>query len=285
MATQLKRYIELNGKYHLADEPIFNCSNRAFLYGDALFETMVSFNGKIPFIHDHIERLVKSMDLLKMNIPVRFNEDYFQMQISKLFTKNRFYKGNRIRITVFRNEGGLYTPLSNNVSYIIDIKPIDNRVFELNEKGYVLGLFKDHYKPINKLSNIKSTNDLLFVLAGVYKNRNGIDECVLLNQNQFLCETLSSNIFLVKDGKLYTPSLESGCLNGVMRKNILKFAQNKSIQTIITPELKIDHLMKADECFITNAVSGIKWVAGIGDVRFYKKLSQDLVNELNKLIN
>jgi branched-subunit amino acid aminotransferase/4-amino-4-deoxychorismate lyase len=280
--SDLKRYIEFNGSYFQADAPIFKCNNRAMLYGDALFETMVAFKGKIPFIRDHIQRLVNSMELMMMNIPVRFNEQFFEGQVSSLLNRNKHFMGARLRLTVFRNEGGLYAPDTNDVSYILESNPLSNDQFMLNEKGLKIDVFTEHKKPIHAFSGIKSTNALLFVLAGVYKKKIGIDECIILNGHGNICESMSSNIFLAKEGKLYTPSPESGCLNGVMRKQVIQLARKANIQVEETPMLTLEHVRNADECFLTNAVNGIRWVGGFQDVRYFKKISGLLVGFLNR---
>jgi len=278
------RYIDYNGEHIHSEEPVLLCDNRAFLYGDALFETMICFDGRIPFIREHISRLKQSMEILKMRIPFQFNEEFFNDQVGRLLKRNKFYKGVRVRLTVFRKEGGLYTPLTNEVSYLIDITPINFDRFSINNKGLVIDVYKDHLKPINTFSSIKSTNALLFTMAGLYKKQNKLDECIILNQNKHICETISSNIFLAKNNKLFTPSLESGCLRGVMRKIIIELATDNRINVDEVPNLTVDHLTETDECFITNAINGVRWVSGFKNGRFFNKMSGFLINELNKRV-
>ncbi len=278
------RNVNLNGEYFKADEPVLACDNRGFLYGDALFETMISINDRIPFIKDHIDRLLKSMEILKMQIPLNFNESFFSTEIGRLLRRNKYFNGVRVRVTVFRNPGGLYTPVSNEVSYLIDSSPLNFDRFSLNKTGYQIDIFKDHLKPINIFSSIKSTNDLLYILAGLYKKSRDVDECIILNQKGYVCETMSSNVFIVKKQKIFTPSLESGCLNGVMRKKIIEITESDGVPLEEVPGLTIDHLKEADECFITNAVNGIRWVSGFKTERYFNKMSTFLVNKLNNLI-
>ena len=276
-------FINYDGINLRTDSPVLKFNNRGFLYGDALFETMVSFEGNIPFIDDHLNRLTKSMTILKMRVPYQFNKNFFSDQIDRLSRANKYFKTNRVRITVFRKEGGLYTPDTLEVSYLIEIKQLIYSRFTLNPEGLTIDIFKDHLKPINGFSSIKSTNDLLFVMAGIYKKERGVDDCIIFNSNNFICESISSNVFLVKNNIIYTPSLESGCLPGVMRKNIIELAKNNDIKVQEVSNLTLEHLFEADECFLTNAVTGITWVSGYKNIRFFNKMSGFLVNELNKI--
>lgn len=279
-----KRIINCNGNFYSSADPVFLCNNRAFLYGDALFETIACFNGKIPFLKDHISRLKSGMEILKMRVPFQFSEEFFRDQIGSLNRKNKYFKGVRIRITVFRNAGGLFTPDDNNVSYFIDSKVLPEDHFVLNKKGYSLGVFKDIVKSLNILSGVKSTNDLLYILAGIYRKQKNLDDCILINENNYICETLSSNIFLIKDNKIYTPSIQSGCLPGVMRKNIIQISRKTGIALEEVSGLTIDHVYEADECFITNAVNGIRWISVFKDKRYFNNTAVLFTRELNKLV-
>ena len=276
--------IYLNGSYFNADQPVLRSKNRAFLYGDALFETMLSSNGAIPFLNDHVERLQRSMEILKMRIPFNFNTSFFENETGRLLRRNKFFKWSRIRITVFRNEGGFYTPDTNDVSLLIECSPLAYNKFVVSREGMAIDAYTEHFKPVTRLSAVKSTNALLFVLAGNYRKENNLDECIILNQKRFVCETISSNIFLVKNSKIYTPSFSTACLPGVMRKQVINLILENNIIFSEVDSITLDHIAEADEVFITNAVSGIKWVSMYRDSRYFNKMSSFLVNELNKLV-
>ena len=130
-----KKYICLNGEMFPDDSPVLLSSNRAFRYGDALFETMHAARTKVQFIQEHTERLRNGMKTLKMNIPVNYNAKFFQLETERLLNKNKLFLGARIRLTVFRNDGGLYTPETNGVSYLIEAAGLDNEGYALNKKG------------------------------------------------------------------------------------------------------------------------------------------------------
>jgi len=279
--SSLKQHINLNGVFYDSESPVLSHLNRGFLYGDALFETMHANGTHIQFFEDHVERLMDGMKMLKMIIPEEFITKSIEKQIVKLLRKNRHLKGARIRLTVFRNEGGKYTPLTNEVSYLIESEKLPLYQYELNKKGLQIDLFNELRKPINYLSNLKTTNDLLYVLAGNFKKENELDECIIINQNNEVCEAISSNLFIVKDQVIKTPPLKSGCLNGIMRKKIISFAKDLGFKISVNYAIAPQELLDCDEVFLTNAIKGIQWVGGFRQKRFYKTTAIKLIQKLN----
>jgi len=258
----------------LQDNFVIKSNNRAFKYGDALFETMFSFANRIPLFNQHIERLVNSMKTLKMEIPDKFNinKDSLFYEITRLLNKNKLHKGARVRITVFRTGEGLYTPEDNHVSYLIDASGIENTEYKLNTQGLRIDIFTEILKPQNIFSNLKTTNTLLYILAGIYKKEKRVDDVLLLNDNYNVIEALSSNIFIVKDNQIYTPSLEDGCVNGVMRNHIIYIAKQNKISIKHKPIIMED-IESAEEIFLSNSILGIRWVGGYLRKRYYNKIS------------
>ena len=137
-------------------------------------------------------------------------------------------------------------------------------------------------KPINVLSNLKTCNSLVYVLAGVYKNQHALDEVIILNQNGFICESISSNVFVVYDRKLYTPALNEGCIGGVMRQVVMRLAKENNIE-LIEAQVSPDILIEADEVFISNATKGIQWVMGYNNKRYFNEVAKFLSEKLNQL--
>ncbi len=269
-----KQYINIDGIMKLQDNFTIKSSNRAFKYGDALFETMFSSANKIPLFNQHLERLVSSMEILKMEIPQKFsiNKDSLFNEITRLLNKNKLHKGARIRITVFRNGEGLYTPDCNDVSYLIESSGMSNTKYELNTQGLHIDIFTDVPKPQNVFSNLKTTNTLLYILAGISKKEKQVDDILLLNDNYNIIEALSSNIFVVKDNQIYTPNLQDGCVNGIMRNHIIGIAKQNNISIKYKPII-IEDIKLADEIFLTNSISGIRWVGAFLNKRYYNNMS------------
>lgn len=276
-----KQYVNIDGIMKLQDNFVIKSNNRAFKYGDALFETMFSSANKIPLFNRHIERLINSMKILKMEIPDKFtiNKDSLFYEITRLLNKNKLHKGARVRITVYRTGEGLYTPENNNISYLIDASGIENTEYKYNTQGIKIDIFTEILKPQNIFSNLKTTNTLLYILAGIYKKEARVDDVLLLNDNYNVIEALSSNIFIVKDNQVYTPNLEDGCVNGIMRNHIIYIAKKNNISIKYKP-LTLEDIESAEEIFLTNSISGIKWVGGYLKKRYYNKISSLLASYL-----
>lgn len=276
-------YIVLNGEYHKANQPILTIQNRGFKYGDGLFESMFATGGEIPLFNYHIDRLIKSMKILNMIVPIKFTTDKNKLkeEIIRLIIKNKNFLGSRIRLSVFRNEGGLYTPENNSVSYIVETKPLKNTKFVQNQIGLKVDVFQDFKKPLNKLSNIKSSNSLIYILASEFKKNNFLDDTLILNDNNYLIESTSSNLFICKDESIYTPSLLEGCVDGVMRRKIIILAKKNNFDIVYDCMLTEENLLQADEIFLTNAVSGIKWICAFKKRRYYNKIAKYMTYILN----
>lgn len=280
---QISKYICINGEFLKSDQPVFDTDNRAFHYGDALFETIHANGTKPQFLELHIQRLIRGMKILKMNIPDNFRHEYFERLITNILNKNRQLQGARIRITVFRNSGGLYTPSSNEISFLLESSPLEHDRYVLNMKGITVDIFEDVQKPANILSNLKTTNSLIFVLAGIFKKEKDLDDCLVLNEKQRIIESISSNIFIVRNSKILTPGLNEGCLAGTMRHTIIEICRNLDYSVNDNCSLTVQDLLAADELFLTNAIAGIIWVLAFRQKRYYNDTSKILIQNLNEL--
>jgi branched-chain amino acid aminotransferase len=259
--------------------------NRAFLYGDAVFETVKIVNSKILFLEDHYFRLMASMRVVRMEIPMNFTMEYFEEQILSLVNHNSILGSARARITVFRNDGGYYLPKVNTVSFLVHAIEIGTTLYSYDEKEYEVDLYKDFYVTKQLLSSIKTTNRILNITASVFADENGLDNCLLLNDSKNVVEAIQGNIFMLIGNKLITPPVSEGCLNGVMRKQILKLA--KEIEGLEVQEEVISpfDLQKADELFITNVIKGLQPITKYRKKRFEVALSKKIIEKLNKIIS
>jgi branched-chain amino acid aminotransferase len=266
----------------LETENIFTVNNRAFKYGDAIFETIRIIDGKLCFLPDHFERLKIGMDFLQFkNCEMSFEDITKQME--ELIIKNNLKKGARVRLTVFREAEGFYTPFNEKCGYVIEAKPIETNHYILNEKGLLVDIYNLHRRSTSKLSNIKTTNDIPQILAGLYALENNLDDCIILNKHNRIVETTNSNIFLYKKNNIYTPSLDEGCMDGIMRKQILKIAEKLKIN-IFEGMLNANVLLQADEVFLTNVVKGVQWVKTFKEKTYTNEAAKMFVDELNKII-
>ncbi len=275
-------FILFNGNYYRKEDFGLSYQNRAFYYGDALFETMHANGTQIQFFTGHMIRLRFGMKTLGMKIPANIENDTIEKEIIKLLHKNKLYQGVKIRLTVFRNEGGKYTPKDNSVSYLVETEYLENEQYQLNTKGLSIGIFDQIKKPVNKLSNLKSANALIYIQAGLYAQQNNYDDCLLVNEQNHLVEGISSNLFLKKDKTLYTPPLSDGPVAGILRKQILKIADSLNFKIVNDQSLDEQQLLQADEVFLTNSISGIQWVLSYKERRYFNYTGKLLMDELNK---
>lgn len=277
------RHIILNGEIFADTDPVVFHNNRAFCYGDALFETMHAYGTEIQFANDHFSRLYRGMQVLKMDISELLEPQKIKREIVRLLNRDKLFGGARIRIEVFRDSEGIYKPLQNKVSYIIEAKPLDDEHYELNTKGLAIDVFKDICKPVNIFSSFKTSNALLNVIAGIWAKEQGLDDCLILNDKGHIIEGYHSNLFLVKNNVLYTPSIEQGCVDGVMRKHVLEVADIQDIKIVENIKITEQALAEADEIFLSNAIEGIRWVGAYHQRRFFNKVARNLCLKLNEI--
>ncbi|MCJ0743327.1 aminotransferase class IV [Pedobacter montanisoli] len=277
-------YILVNDEFVLSNHPVLTANNRAFRYGDGVFESMRMVNGKLQFAELHADRLKAGMKTLKIDGYNLLDEYFLKQKTAELQKKNRLQGNVRYRLTVYRGGAGLYTPDSNKAGYVLEAESLDNNHYELNKKGLIIDVYDELTKHIDKLSNCKTINSLLFVLAGIYKKKHRLDEALILNHNGFLCESISSNLFVVYKDQIYTPSLEEGCIAGVMRTVVMQLAKQNDIQ-IVEAQINPQILTEADEVFVTNAVSGIRWVMGYGRKRYFNEKAKFLSTKLNETLS
>lgn len=275
--------INFNGTLVTQDSNILT-QNRGFLYGDAIFETVKIFNSKVLYLEDHYFRLMASMRVVRMEIPMNFTMEYFEEQLLSLTDKLAISAAARARITVFRNDGGYYLPLDRSVSFLVHATALETALYSFDKKGYEVDLFKDFYITKQLLSSIKSTNRILNVTASIYADENGLDNCLLLNDSKNVVEAIQGNIFMVMGGKLITPPVSEGCLNGVMRKQILGLAKTISGIDVVEDVISPFDLQKAEELFITNVIKGVQPITKYRKKTFTTSVAEQLVEKLNQIV-
>jgi branched-chain amino acid aminotransferase len=273
-------FVNFNGQLYPAETSLLSVANRAYRYGDGLFESMKLANGEVKFAELHAARLQKGMQTLKLDNHEKFNTQFLNKIAAELAQWNKAKHG-RLRLTVYRDSGGLYTPSGNKPGWSLELQPEDSPAYHVNSKGLIMDAYTELLKPVNYLSNLKTCNSLIYVMGGLYKLEHKLEDVFILNQSNFLCEGLSSNVFVWYDNHLYTPALSEGCVSGVMREVVMKLAVDLNIP-LTEAQINPDILHEADEVFLTNATRGIQWVMGYGIKRYFNRLSKQLVGELNK---
>ncbi len=276
-------YFNYNGKIHPEGTPVIGVDNRGLRYGDGLFETIKMINGKLLFEDDHFARLWKGLKALEFEIPKNLTVDFLQKEMTALAQKNGHANAARIRLNIVRGDGGLYDAKNHLPNYIIQSWPLAPSNGEWNSNGLVLGIYEAAKKSCDLLSNLKHNNYLPYVLAALTAKTQKWNDAIVLNTNGRICDTTIANIFIVKDGAVFTPSLQEGCVAGVMRRVVVQQVLKSGID-LIEKEISISELLAADEVFLTNSIYNIRWVQGIGDITFKNSLTYTIFSSLQSTI-
>ena len=267
--------------YFLAGQPVINISNRSFKYGDGLFETMRMDEGQILNSDFHFERFFDGLHVLQFEIPDFFSPFFFTQKIHQLSKKNKQDASARVRLMAFRGDSGILKATNNYPHYIIETTRLDEQ--ELNKNGLVIDIFPDAKKSCDRFSNIKSNNYLYSVMAGLFAQKNNLDDVLLLNTYGRVCETAIANLFIIKDDNIYTPPLSEGCVAGTMRRWMLeKFSQKKYL--VAEKNILIEDVLDADEVFLTNAIQQMRWVKYFRGKKFGNKKTVELYENISENI-
>ena len=272
--------INYNGNFK--DQSLDHFNNRGFLFGDSVFETIKVVDNKIIYWEEHYLRLMSSMRILRIEIPSLYTPDFFEEEIRKTNLKiDSFFTG-RVRLTIFRREGGLYLPDYNDPIFVINSQKTDQKLFNVNLQSYKVDLFKDYQIQSNLISNLKTNNRVVNVIGSIYAKENDLDNCILLNDQKFVSEFLNGNIFIVKDSQVITPTISSGCLNGVMRNKIIELINKLTNLEIKEKNFSPYELISSDEIWVSNSISGIIPVTEYRRKKFSNKVAITIINYLNK---
>jgi branched-chain amino acid aminotransferase len=246
-------HICLNGKLVPADQPVLMADNRSYRYGDGLFETIKVWKRNIQLEKFHFERLFAGLEQLKFRLPALLTIENLKQQIFSLCEKNNCTALARVRLSVFRGNGGIYDE-PGDLQYLVECWPVNESVNQLNDNGLVVDIYPEARKSCDKFSHLKSANYLPYVMAAIYAKENKLDDCLVLNAYDRIADSTIANVFLIKDKEIFTPPLSEGCVNGVMRRYLTE--QYEIRETMLT----IDDMLSADELFLTNAMYGIRWI-------------------------
>ena len=275
----MNRFIHCNGQIIPADTEIIRAGNRGLRYGDGLFETMKMVNGFVTLGSLHFERLFAGLKTLQIKIPSFLTPEYLSESITQLCEKNNVQQAARIRLMITRGEGSLYTAGETGSCIIIQAEPLAHDYLQLNEKGLTIDIYPDANKSCDILANLKSNNYLPYVMAALYAQQNNLDDCLLLNTYNRICDATIANICWVKAGKIYTPPLSEGCVAGVMRRYLLETADGLNITE---RALQVEDLYDADEICFTNALFGIRWVKQFRHKIYSNTIITDVYNRYIK---
>lgn len=270
----MKLHVNLNGKVIAASEACLQVDNRSFRYGDGCFETMRLFQGKILLCDLHMERLFSSLDMLGYDVPIDFTSKYLTSAVEELATRNQLPYA-RVRLTIYRGNGGLTNFDSNTPGFLIETFPLPAEAPAINAEGLVLDCYPDSVKASDRFSSLKTNNFLCYALAANWAAKQKLDDALIQNAFGRIADTTIANIFIVKDGSIKTPALTECCVAGIARRYLLAELRKHDFpvqETAIT----LDDVLQANEVFVTNALRGINWVKQVQSSQYSAQLSREL---------
>jgi branched-chain amino acid aminotransferase len=271
----LNNFINFNGHMMDPQTRIATAFNRSLRYGDGLFETIYWDGQQIQNLDFHLDRLFQGMMILQFDITDGFTREFISEEIKKLCRENAQSSKARVRLNVFREDGSSLMPAQNKPVFIIESTDYP----EANLSPLRLTLYEGEKKNPGILSNLKTNNYLLNMLAIQHAKKNGFDDAVFLNSRGNICEASSSNLFMVQKGVLFTPALSQGCVAGTKRRELLEKLPGLGFQieeTIITKDM----VFEMEEIFLTNAIRGIRPVICIDNTYFSRELTNILIGLL-----
>ena len=270
-------FINHNGRIISSSEACLYANNRSFRYGDGCFESMRISRGKIVHASLHAHRLFATLDALAFSVPAEFTPSFLIASIEALARKNDLAEA-RVRLTIYRGNGGLYDVDENHPQYIIQVYPVSPINQDFPAKSFSLGICRDVIKCADSFSFYKTNNFFCYAAAARWAQKHDFDDAILLNQYNQVAETTIANLFVVQDGVIKTPAATEGCIGGVMRKFLLTEMKAEGLPVMETT-LTEDDLANSSEVFLTNAVRGIIRVKQIGSTSYSSALAERLFRQ------
>lgn len=251
-------FVNINGEIMDVNSAFIKTNDHSYRYGHGLFETLKIASGKILLSDLHFERLFRGFEVLKWRAPGFFLPQMLSLQILDTCEKNNCEMLARVRLSVSGGNGGLYDN-DEKIQYMIECWPLPGTINGLNEIGLTIDIFPDARKSCDIFSTLKSSSHLPYVMAAKFVKKNKLNDALLLNVHDRICDSTIANVFWIKENKIFTPPIAEGCIDGVMRKYLFETLKNPKYQ-LLEKNFDINDLENADEIFLTNAIQGVRWV-------------------------
>jgi branched-chain amino acid aminotransferase len=242
--------IFIDGKYYSERDAKISVFDHGLLYGDGVFEGIRAYHGRVFKLKEHIDRLFCSAKAILLEIPMSHAQ--IMRAVVETCRENKIRDG-YIRLVVTRGVGtlGLNPNRCKNPSVIVIAGSIQLYPPEFYQRGLdivTVPTTRNLHSAVNPA--IKSLNYLNNILAKIEANNSGCEEAVMLNAEGFVAECTGDNLFIVKNGELFTPPLSAGALYGITRRTVVELAQESGVK-VSEPNLTRYDLFNADECFLT----------------------------------
>ena len=251
--------------------PVFDNS---LFYAEGLFETFLAIDDKVIFLDEHLDRLEKGADLIKIKLPVK--RSTIKQWIE---TTNRSHESaiKKIRATITAGDSSFWAGKPSLPRIIIIVTD-----YEIPTKPWRIGVSPYKVDQSSPFRNVKTLSFIIEMTSRKLAYSEGLNDHILLNRMGNVAETTSANIFWVRNGKLFTPPLSAGCLDGMTRRHILQLAKADGLPAS-EENTTLRNLLKADEIFITSSIKLVIPVIHIKTDKIYRYPIGEITKRLRKL--
>jgi len=255
-------------------------TNRAFRYGDGFFETIRFEHNRIPLFKYHLQRMEASNKLFKFETS-KFSFSTIELLIGQTFQLNNIESG-IARVTFFRSGEGRYTPIQNEMNFLIEVTDHSfGSYFSLLKE---IGISERSVLHAHSFSHLKTLNALPYVFAAMEAKENNWNECLLPNTENKIAEGTWSSLVWMEDDELFTPPLSSGCVASTMKEALKDFLQQKG-EKITEKVCSLSNLQQAQEVWLLNATHGIRAVSHFQDKIYSHDKALEVASELEDFLS
>ena len=255
-------------------------TNRAFRYGDGFFETIRFEHNSIPLFKYHLQRMEASNNLFKFETSI-FSFSNIAMLIGQTFQLNNIESG-IARVTFFRSGEGRYTPLQNEMNFLIEVtEQAFGSYFSLLKE---VGISEQTVLQAHSFSHIKSLNALPYVFASIEAKQNNWNECLLPNTKNEIAEGTWSSLVWIEENQIYTPPLSSGCVASTMKEALKEMVKQKG-ELWTEKVCELYNLQQAQEIWLLNATRGIQAIEQFQGISYSYEIAKVTARELNKFLS
>lgn len=253
-----------DGQFFRDDKQFVGANSRGLRYGDGLFETMKVNRDRVQLGDWHMERFFSGLQLLEFELPGYFTPQYLLDKILQLAHSNGHSALARVRLMVYRGNGGLYDPANHYPHHVIQTWKLPEANHAWNENGLVIGIHHKAFKAPDLLANCKTNNYLPYIMGALDASKQKWNDAIVLNAYGRVCDATIANIFARIDGRWVTPALSEGPVAGIMRRYLLE-KMHAAGEPVLEQAITIEELKTATEIFLTNSSYGLRWVRYLDD--------------------
>ena len=268
------------GKYTLVDGKFILSDDFRISYSDSICLTITekirAVRTNMPFFSETLEIIRLKLELYNQTFP-EFTEKEgteFKRQLERTLTKNKHFLGAVLHVNL--------RILNHKISYSIQSEKLTETDFELNEKGLYVATFGEIPKPISAISHLSAGSELFWNIAKAHNQDPLIDRILILDSQDHILEVPESNIYFIKDDRVYSPNMIFGAYLDITQPYVLEIVKSLNLKFNEDQPVSIQNMREADEVFIVNAVEGIRWIIGFEGKRYYNTTTRKILERFSR---